>query len=354
MTKNPQWKSPVSLLFVTLGYGVLLAALTIMNLGGGDRWWFGDLNLFLPQAIWGIPAIFLAVAAFRRGGRLVCLPILYLAWTVVPIMGLCWPLHKEAQVDGARAFRCMTWNIKAGSSNPRELLAEIDRQKPDVVFLQEVGNSLRGPLGGYLKGWNVKTVDQYIVASRLPLTSLEERKIFCPGENRPCLRCQVRFGEELITLYNIHFLSPRDGLHSFSAARWRPWLLPAVIRQLESNVLDRVTQSYALSEMVAQEEGPVLVAGDFNSADSAITMSILRKGGLHDAFAEGGRGYGYTYGHDLLQRTPPGLRFSWMRIDHIMMSRHLRTVRSWTGTDKASDHRPVIADLTLLRQDVRR
>jgi endonuclease/exonuclease/phosphatase family metal-dependent hydrolase len=73
---------------------------------------------------------------------------------------------------------------------------------------------------------------------------------------------------------------------------------------------------------------------------------MLRDANLHDAFAEGGRGYGYTYGHFLLRNRIPWLPgASWMRIDHIMLSRRFRTLRCWTGTGKASDHRPVFADL---------
>jgi endonuclease/exonuclease/phosphatase family metal-dependent hydrolase len=36
-----------------------------------------------------------------------------------------------------------------------------------------------------------------------------------------------------------------------------------------------------------------------------------------------------------------------MRIDHIMTSAQLHAWRCWVGTGWASDHRPVIADLTL-------
>jgi endonuclease/exonuclease/phosphatase family metal-dependent hydrolase len=36
-----------------------------------------------------------------------------------------------------------------------------------------------------------------------------------------------------------------------------------------------------------------------------------------------------------------------MRIDHIMTSAGIRAWRCWVGTRKASDHRPVIADLAL-------
>jgi endonuclease/exonuclease/phosphatase family metal-dependent hydrolase len=44
------------------------------------------------------------------------------------------------------------------------------------------------------------------------------------------------------------------------------------------------------------------------------------------------------------------MRVSWMRIDHVMMSSHFKTLGCRTGTGGASDHRPVIADLLFQRK----
>jgi hypothetical protein len=60
---------------------------------------------------------------------------------------------------------------------------------------------------------------------------------------------------------------------------------------------------------------------------------------------------------EFLLPTPSPLTYS-CRYSNVMLlmyfpsassgvNRHLKTVRCWTGTDKASEYRPVIADLTL-------
>jgi endonuclease/exonuclease/phosphatase family metal-dependent hydrolase len=141
--------------------------------------------------------------------------------------------------------------------------------------------------------------------------------------------------------------TPRESLNAFRTARYRPWYLPQAIIRLQNNVEDRLTQANSILDYVRQEHGPVIVAGDLNSPDSSLVCATLREAGLHDAFAEGGRGYGYTYGHFLLRHRLPWFRLSWMRIDHLMVSPQLKARRCWTGTGKASDHRPVIADLIL-------
>ena len=70
-------------------------------------------------------------------------------------------------------------------------------------------------------------------------------------------------------------------------------------------------------------------------------MQALFAIGLRDAFATAGRGWGHTYGH----RMRP--RFSFLRIDHVLVSDDVEVVRAFTGGKDASDHRPVIADLRL-------
>ena len=75
----------------------------------------------------------------------------------------------------------------------------------------------------------------------------------------------------------------------------------------------RVNQAQVLRKILAGEKGPVLVAGDLNSPDASLLGAGLREAGFHDAFAEAGKGYGYSYGHQLLKHRLP-LNLSWMRI----------------------------------------
>jgi endonuclease/exonuclease/phosphatase (EEP) superfamily protein YafD len=75
--------------------------------------------------------------------------------------------------------------------------------------------------------------------------------------------------------------------------------------------------------------------------DASAAIQALLAIGLRDAFATAGRGWGHTYGHRLRPR------FSFLRIDHILVSDDVTVVRAFTGGEEASDHRPVIADLRL-------
>jgi vancomycin resistance protein VanJ len=338
-----------TLLILISFYIIFLFTLTALNFFGADRWWFGALNLYLPQAIWAAPAIPLLIISVMIARRWIWAPLLCIIWVLGPIMGFCWPLHSSLKPPGTVSLRVMTCNAKYSLHDISALFGDIVRYSPDLVLLQDAGGLLDSSAGEFFRKWNVRAVDQYVIASRFPLGNAEVRWISVPGEKQSCLRCQLMLERSKIILYNVHFQTPREGLNAFRTARKEPWYLPEAIKRLKNNVESRLIQAQEIGNLVIQEQDPVIVAGDLNSPDASQACATLRNLGLHDAFAEGGKGYGYTYGHFLLQNRLPWLHSSWMRIDHIMLNPQLHSLHCWTGTGKASDHRPVIADLILTR-----
>jgi hypothetical protein len=246
----------------------------------------------------------------------------------------------------------MTWNVKYGGYDKLRQLAitgHIYEVGPDVVLMQDAGGLLNGPIGHFFRQWNVRSFGQYVIASKLPLDEAEVRWIPFHGENHTCLRCRLHVGAKTLILYDVHFQSPREGLDALREARRQLWYLPSAVQQLEDNVEARLSQARALRELIRHEQEPVVVAGDLNSPEASLACAALREAGLHDAFAEAGRGYGYTYGHFLLRRRLPWHGASWMRIDHVMLSSQLRSNACRAGAEYASEHRPVIADVVFRR-----
>ena len=328
-------------------YLASLAALTFLNWSGADRFWLGALNLYLPQFIWALPGIILAAVFFRSGRSWTWLPLVGVAWVAGPVMGFCWSLPSHQSSPQQLALRVMTWNIKYGSYDLAPLLEEITRRQPDVVLFQDAVDSLGGPLGAFFTGWRLYSHGQFVIASRYPLSGLEVHTLPRLEPGQEYLRCQLQFGGTAVSLYNVHLKTPRKSLNAFRTARKQPEYLPSAIETFDHNIETRLQQAGALADALGAEKGPVILAGDLNSPDSSRPCALLRKAGLHDAFAERGRGYGFTYGHFLFKHRLPWLKFSWMRIDNIMVSRHVSTRNCWAGTGQASDHRPVIADLVL-------
>lgn len=329
-------------------YAVILTSIILLNRLGPDRFWLGALNLYLPQMLWGAPALFLLAFTWKFDRPLVWLPLLSVLLVLGPIMGFKWSSRQERAGALGTPLRVMTWNIKYGKHDLMPLIEELERSRPDIVLFQDAVKAGAGPLADYFRTWQVRSHGQYLIASRYPLSSAEVLELPYPGRStESLLRCTVRVGTAEISIYNVHFKTPRRGLNAFRKAKQGPGHIPGAIDRFENNILTRVTQARTVARYLAKERGAVLVAGDLNAPDASQVCGILRDAGLRDAFAESGRGYGYTYGHFLLKNRLPWLRVSWMRIDHIMAGPGLTARRCFVGTGKGSDHRPVIADFII-------
>lgn len=88
-------------------------------------------------------------------------------------------------------------------------------------------------------------------------------------------------------------------------------------------------QTGALAAIANGMDGPVAVLGDLNQG--ARTLTPFTRFGYRGAF-----------GHGTLPR-----RFPRRQIDHILVGRGLEIERSWTIPSTASDHLPLVADLSL-------
>jgi vancomycin resistance protein VanJ len=337
------------LLFFTSIYGMILVAITVLNwMGVADRFWLSAFNLYLPQVIWLIPGIILTFFIFKADPSRIWMPLLCVIWVLGPIMGYCWSLKEPKPVSGSLTMRVMTWNIKYDGQNIAPLIGEISRYNPDVVLFQDAVFAMNGPLRDYFKEWHVRSHGQYVIASRYPLSEKKVYQIPSYGEKKETfLRCHLYIGPAVVSLYNVHFNSPRSSLNTFRTVVQHPRYLPEAIQVFDNNVRIRTAQATSVLGYLKKEQGPVLVAGDMNAPDTSLVCAILHNAGLYDCFSEQGRGYGFTYGHLLFKYRLPWLQVSWMRIDHIMVSSGFLTRRCWTGTGLVSDHRPVIADLIL-------
>lgn len=325
-------------------YALGLLVLSGVNQFGAERWWFGALNLYLPQVVWAVPSALLLAAALLARSRWAWAAALCLVWVLGPIMGFHWAWPRSARAGARPPVRVMTCNAKYGPHDGRELLKEIDRHQPQLVLLQDAWGILKGPLAASFRGWHVCSFEQYVIASRGPITGVKVLWADYPGGRLPVLRCVADLGGIPVACYSVHLQSPRESLNAFRPDRG-PWRPLEAIEELEQGARVRYLQAQGVRRLVAAETGAVLVAGDLNSPEASQVCATLEEAGLRDAFSQGGRGYGYTYGHLLLRYRLPWVRWSWMRLDHIMASRQFQVLRSWAGTRKASDHRPVLADL---------
>ena len=319
--------------FVFLGF-LYLAALAMISwetADGAEHTWYAALNLYLPQLCWIVPAIILLPIFAWIGRKWLWMPLVAIVWVAWPMMGLYWNSPDPAPANAKLQLKVMTYNIDGQPDHPA-VTAEIEKAKPDIVFLQE---ALYVP-SMFKKGWHVAgPFGGSMIASRSPLKEIEDRQLRNAPDWRRYVRCKTEVHGVPITLYGLHLDTPREALQAL-----REYKLDG-ISNFEGDAMTRVYRAQAVAEALRKEKGPVIVAGDFNAPQPSMICKSLERAGLRDAFAEAGRGYGYTYGHATKLKT------SYVRIDHIMVGNGWGVASCEAGSDEGSDHRPVTADLYL-------
>ena len=326
-----------------VGVGIVIAGVTSLTLAqhgwASSNAWL-EFSRYLPYLVLLLPAVAATLASIWLGRLWVVASAANLALLLTLGMGL----QCNSAESGPPRLRVMTWNVKVSDARAqpdrvRSLALEVLRQDPDILVMQDASGLVPehgdpalppGPLFGLA---HVHAVGQYVVASRFALQDCTTAPIGVRGDSLRYVRCRVDARGSTLDLVTVHFQSPREGLN---AAR-REGLDGA--DDWTGNYVRRLAQAGSLARDLAGHRGPLVVAGDLNAAESSPVIQTLLGIGLHDAFSSAGRGYGYSHGHALR------LRHDFLRIDHILVSAQVGVMDSFVGPSKATDHRPVIADL---------
>jgi len=332
-------RAPIVLLGLLGLYGAALLAISAANALGPERWWWSSLNLYLPQWIWAMPgaALVLGCLATRKTWRYSIVPVLLVAWVVGPLMGLRVHLAGEEAPTGATRVRVMTWNLKWPRHRSPASMRLIAAEHPDILLLQD-SDGAADAVSRTLPGYTVEVYEQYVLATRFPV--LTTGRYYGPSEegHGKWLDGRLLINGTTVDVRCIHLTTPRPGLgalkHDFGEGG---------LTAFEGGNAIRLQQARVIANRIARDSNPRIVAGDFNEPVQSLACRSIMDVGFRDAFDVAGMGYGYTYGDTL------PVRQAFMRIDHVMASRDWRILACHTGPVDGSDHRPVVADLALIK-----
>ncbi len=326
-----------------LSWGYLAAICSVFLLLQlvSEGWWLSTVLVYLPRSPWLLPALILLPVSLYWNWKVSFVNLATLLLILGPVMNLqCGGFFRPEVDKSAYRFTVVSCNVQSFRPDFRKVVNEMHRIDPDVILFQEAFED--HPLvETFFEGWNVHRVDEYLVASKLPLKFIDT--CFVPGFERVTVaRYEVETPQGPVALFNVHQTSPRRSLTNV-----RPWSL------LTGSGVDSVEQETTLRDVEAmktrvftqlKDRQPRIIAGDFNMPNDS---SLFRThwGDLSDAYGISAVGYGYTSPCQTKNVWPNNT--PWAQVDHILTSHDWQVERCWIGQSGGSDHRLMAAQLRL-------
>ncbi|CAN5361453.1 endonuclease/exonuclease/phosphatase family protein [soil metagenome] len=232
---------------------------------------------------------------------------------------------------GDTDLRVLTYNIHHGRGVDGEMGLEriaklIESANPDVVALQEVDQACQrsgtidqvawfaerlGMDGRFGKFMDFQGGEYGLaILSKLPVKESVVHKLPVGGEPRMALEVVVETAAGLVSVVGLHF----------------DWV---------SDDTNRYAQAEKLVEGLAGRERPVVLAGDFNDVPGSRTLELFVKSGWKDAPKSGGATATFPSENPRVE------------IDFVMVRGGEPDKATVIDERVASDHRPVVADITL-------
>ncbi len=246
-----------------------------------------------------------------------------------PLMGGRISVTNQLEPPPAYArYRVMTWNA-GGLRSTSAFRKFLEETHPNIVLMQESPPSIvaadfpaglqlvDSPGGVRMASGFQGRFQEAIGTDSLPL----------PGN---AARFVLDTPDGLLTVYNLHPPTIRPGIEEAVHSK----LLK--LGELRTILPLQAKASNTIRNWVGIPIGMTVIAGDFNMPVESATYR--RDWALfQNAFSEAGNGFGGTK------------MTSWhrVRIDHILYGSPFHCRHCFVGPDLGSDHRPVIADLTL-------
>jgi len=284
-------------------------------------WPFPAINALTPLIY--LPAYPILVGTVLRRRWVLAVVVLTIA-----IMHGCWTVpefltsgREEPLGPNARTVRVMTANVNGYNPAVARIGAQLDREHPDLLLLEEFTPYIQRQLTDLpqLRGYRYTVLRSslapygFAVYSRYPLTPL------------PALdSAGFPFGRMIVTVASGHrfelvVVHTRSPVGVSWSRRW-------------------ATQLGALRTMARTVTIPLVMAGDFNASRDHRPFRRLLQAGLRDAHDVMGAGWSPTWSAtDSWKKT--------VRIDHILVSAKIEVRSYHRGSQFGSDHLPVSADL---------
>lgn len=312
----------------------LLVLLFLLERFVGEQNWLVTLATYAPQIVYAPVTLVLLLAALaRRNRRAVAVNIFAAVFLVFALLGLRLHLPNHAPAD----LRVMTFNVEKWSHGTAAVAEAIRGQKPDVVCLQEAGqyfwltraDQTPKALERAMPEYDWTASGEIMVGSRLPVIARKVHPLPPGPEERPAVEVVVKVNGKRVSVVSVHLIPSQ-----FDNVFREPG--KATKFYIEAANAARQAQAQRLLDEMRPIAYPVVIGGDLNAQPQTLVCRQLTDV-YADAFDEAGNGFGYTI----------TARFPATRSDHLLLGPGVRARTAFVPVVHASDHRPLVADLSI-------
>jgi endonuclease/exonuclease/phosphatase (EEP) superfamily protein YafD len=285
------------------------------------NWAFDNGMNFVPQLMIALAAgLGFAVRANSGPWMIALVAGLGIAWGALAVSSFNHAGEGAAVTADSIVIRTLTFNVHDQNTNYQKAVDYILDSEADVVCLQEAVGEWRTAISTMLRLYPhalQSAKGGTILLSKYPVKVLD---VDIMGATPYTIAVQLEGLERPVDLACLHLTRPES-----------PTALALRNQQL----------GY-LARTVFKSGHPVILMGDFNaSTRSPALFRFMQQAGLRTA------GPGFPPANSW----PGNFAFAGIRIDHVMFSSPLALVRSQVGPNLGSNHRPVAADLVLLKEE---
>jgi vancomycin resistance protein VanJ len=330
-----RWLAGAGAMLYCTGISVLAA---LWSFAPNAHWSIAFSNIF--AAGFFLPLLLLVPAALLLRSRWMFVVTALPLGVFLALFGARFVPHVGTAAAGGTPLRVVTFNQLFLNTNIPNLLEAIRAQRADVVALQELAPPVAEAMQRTLK----TTYPYQILApsNNAGGVGLLSRYPLDPADGVAGVGGQwamLRMGTHAVSVVNVR-------VHFSGISRIRSQRFGSLSYFRMYDTRGRLYQANALLEAARRISGGLIMMGDFNIGDREPGYALLASE-LHDAFAETGWGFGFTFPNHK-RMGPITIPIPLVRIDYIWTGGSVVPVASHVNCDAGgSDHCMVVADLRL-------
>ncbi len=334
---------------------IVLSIFTFMGLFGGDVSPIGHTSR--AMLVYVLPILIIANIVLliywliRRRWIYAIIPFVTILFCI-PYSGTLFQfrsLDKEAEAkDGLKiaSYNVAMFGREASGFIAQDILAEMRRQKVDVICLQEYSETSgdRNNSESYKEyfPYMQKGREDMVIFSRYPIKG--SKTILFEDTNNSAMWADIEVKGEIIRFFNVHLQTTGINRTMHQAAKLHTQdydvsnnrILSAIYGNYTLGMMLRAGQATMLANEKRNSNHPCIMCGDFNDVPYSFVYNTML-GNMVDGFKECGSGWMYTMRHT---KKP-------VRIDYIFHDESLQGLTYYRGDITTSDHYPVFMKIAL-------